>query len=274
MRRPQQLGCGPSLETPSRLLASAHPGLPASTDIAKEACSPTRTGGWIGGGQVSDVQADSSFPRWETRAKGRGFLASAAYTDIMALWDTQPGSSVCSSPHLLPRTRIQVQTPSLSFLLRVWNLWRPPLSQLLPSFVDYISRALSWEKKAQCGRTNTQELWRPHHCQQGMQDATSKVVSPSSVLLLPTSPAAFFSLDLSPHTINCRDSGRLQRSTVPFGIPYYEKESCAMSEAQCNTAQVTKAPKILGYLKREVKAGCYPPGKERLRFRDSWRFMA
>lgn len=54
------------------------------------------------------------------------------------------------------------------------------------------------EKKAQCGRTNTQELRRPHHCQQGMQDAASKVVRPSSVLLLPTSPAAFFFVDLSP----------------------------------------------------------------------------
>uniref|UniRef100_M3XVZ7 Uncharacterized protein n=1 Tax=Mustela putorius furo TaxID=9669 RepID=M3XVZ7_MUSPF len=123
----------------------------------------------------------------------------------MALWDTQPGSSVCSSPHLLPRTRIQVQVSSAEmipvnprrgmrdwdkaerqstndrpssqsasgdqacwetpgataecvpqsnpteaegagFLLRVWNLWRPPLSQLLPSFVDYISRASSWGK--------------------------------------------------------------------------------------------------------------------------------
>lgn len=116
MRRPQQLGSGPSLETPSRLLASAHPGLPASTDIAKEACSPTPTGGWIGGAQVSDVQADSRFPRWETRAKGRGFLASAAYTDIMALWDTQPGSSVCSSPNLLPRTRIQVQVSSAEMI--------------------------------------------------------------------------------------------------------------------------------------------------------------
>lgn len=44
--RGPQLGCGSSLETQSQLLASAHPWLPASRDIAKEACSQARTQGW------------------------------------------------------------------------------------------------------------------------------------------------------------------------------------------------------------------------------------
>lgn len=41
-QRSRALRCDPSLETQSQLLASAHPWLPASRDVTKEACSQTR----------------------------------------------------------------------------------------------------------------------------------------------------------------------------------------------------------------------------------------
>lgn len=86
--RSQALGCDPSLETQSQLLASAHPWLPASRDVTKEACSQTRR---AVRGAVTRYSGVQQFPIEGNHSKGspgphQGVPAPAVYTDIIALW--------------------------------------------------------------------------------------------------------------------------------------------------------------------------------------------
>lgn len=65
--RGRALGCDPSLETQSQLLASAHPWLPASRDITKEACSQTRR---AVRGEVTRYPGVQQFPIEGNHSKG------------------------------------------------------------------------------------------------------------------------------------------------------------------------------------------------------------
>lgn len=109
--RSPQRGRGPSPETRSQPLASAHPWLPASRDMAKEACSQTSVEphSWRAG--IRYAVSHLGKPRGGrglSPCPQRGSLMPAIYADIIALWDLQLGTSVCIYPNLVPKTWVQV----------------------------------------------------------------------------------------------------------------------------------------------------------------------